>query len=179
MQSGNPNIREEVDDSRGLLKKIQLAIPLFRGYRKLEDIRVADELLRKEISNILQQAMDSLQKTRADLVNLGSFDKLTLIGSSLSRIQEFQGEMLHAQQGSTGISPAIRLDQAKLNGLYEYDFKFLQICSSIREFSNLSSTDNLIASLDKLSSAVDSARRAWESRIQAVEDILLSPKGGK
>lgn len=177
MQSGNPNIREEVNDSRGLLKKIQLHIPLFRGYRKLEDIRVADELLRKEVSNVLQQALDNLQNEKSTLTNQGRFDKLTLVASPMSRIQEFQGELLHAQQGSTGISPAIRLDQGKLNSLYEYDLKFLDISSKIRDMSNLSGSQDLDASLSSISEAVSNARRAWESRIQAVEDILLSTKG--
>lgn len=179
MQSGNPDIREEVDNSRGVIKEIQLLVPFFHGYRKLEDIRVADELLRKEVSNILQQAIDSLQNEKSTLVTQGSFDKLTLIGSSMSRLQEFQGELLHAQQGSSGISPAIRLDKVKLDKLYEYDLKFLKISASIRNLANLSGSDDLAGSVNKLSDAVNSAKTAWESRIQAVEDILLSLGGNK
>lgn len=179
MHSGNPDIREEVDDSRGIIKDIQLIVPFFHGYRKLEDIRVADELLRKEVSKILQQAIDSLQNEKSRLVSQGSFENLTLIGSSMSRLQEFQGELLHAEQGSSGISPAIRLDKVKLDKLYEYDLKFLKISSSIRSLADLSGNENPTASLSKLSEEVDSARNAWESRIEAVEDILLSIRGNK
>lgn len=179
MHSGNPDIREEVDDNRGIIKDIQLIVPFFHGYRKLEDIRVADELLRKEVSKILQQAIDALQNEKAALVNQGTFDKLTLIGSSMSRLQEFQGELLHAQQGSSGISPAIRLDKVKLDKLYEYDLKFLKISAGIRGLANLNGSEDIAGSLSKLSLEVDSARNAWESRIQAVEDILLSIGGNR
>lgn len=173
MESGNPDIRGEVEESRGLLKDIQLIVPFFRGYRKLEDIRAADQLLRKEVSGILQQAIDSLQNEKSSLVNQGSFDKLTMIASSMSRLQEFQGELLHAQQGSSGISPVIRLNRDSLNRLYEYDLKFLKVTQTIKQLSSIEASSDVAASLNKLSEAVIEAKTAWESRIQAVEKILL------
>lgn len=177
MQSGNPDIRGGVQDSRGLLKKIQLHIPIFKGYRKLEDIRVADELLRKQLSDILEKALQSLQNEKSSEVNAGHFEKLTAIASEMSRIQEFQGDLLHAEQGSTGISPAIRLDEGKLNNLYEYDLKFLDVSAKIRELSNLSASADKDKTLQELSSAVQDARNTWNSRIEAVEKILLTPGG--
>lgn len=177
MQPGNPDIRGEVEDSRGLLKKIQLVLPFFRGYRKLEDIRAADQLLRKQISDILQQALNALQQKRTELVNQGQFNSLTLIGSGISSIQEFQGELLHAQQGYSGISPTIRLNAGKLNDLYEYDLKFLDVSANIRDLSTLSGSPDIPASLQKLSDAVNLARTTWQARLAAVEKILLTPGG--
>ena len=48
------DLRNKVEDDRGLLKKIQLAIPGFRGYRQKEDLRIADSLLRIQIADLLQ-----------------------------------------------------------------------------------------------------------------------------
>ena len=42
----SPDIRGTVEDNRGLLKKIQIIVPGFSGYREKEDLRAADELLR-------------------------------------------------------------------------------------------------------------------------------------
>lgn len=179
MQPGNPDIRGEVESSRGLLKKIQLHLPLFRGYRKLEDLRAADELLRKQISDILQQALQALQNERVTLVDKGDFGKLTNIASGISGVQEFQGEILHAQQGYSGISPTIRMDQGKLNDLYEYDLKFLDASANVRDLSVFNASEDLSDSLQKLSNAVNLARTAWESRISAVQNILLTPGGNQ
>lgn len=179
MQPGNPDIRGQVEDDRGLLKKIQLHIPLFKGYRKLEDLRAADELLRKQISDVLQQALQSLQNERVTLVNEGKFDKLTLIASGMSKVQEFQGEVLHAQQGYSGISPSIRMDEGKLNDLYAYDLKFLDASANIREISNIDSSGDLTSSLEKLSEAVSQAKLAWEERLNAVQKILLTIGGNQ
>ena len=68
MNSTNPDIRGEVDESRGLLKKIQLVIPGFKGYRQLDDLRVADALLRKQVSSLLQVSESKLQDARSSTV---------------------------------------------------------------------------------------------------------------
>lgn len=177
MESGNPDIRSAVDNSRGLLKKIQLVIPGYRGYRRLEDLRAADELLRNQISVILQQALNALQSERMKLVAEDDFGKLTLVGSGISIVQEFQGELLHSQQGYSGISPAIRVDESKLGNLYDYDLKFLDISARIKELSDFSSASNLSDALGKLSEEVNNARSAWEARMAAIEKILLTPSG--
>jgi len=38
------DLRTKVEEDRGLLKKIELFLPGFRGYRKKEDLRAADSL---------------------------------------------------------------------------------------------------------------------------------------
>lgn len=177
MQPGNPDIRNEVENSRGLLKQIQIHLPLFRGYRKLEDLRVADELLRKQISSILVQALQNLQDRRVSLVNQGKFDTLTLIASEISDIEEFQGEVLHTQQGYSGISPSIRMDESKVGALYDYDLKFLDAAEKIRDLSKLPESSDLSGSLSSLSNAVRTARESWGERVAAVKGILISSEG--
>ncbi len=173
MEPGKPDIRQEVERSRGLLKKIQLSVPLFRGYRELEDFRQADELLRKQLSDILQQTMESLQEKRVSLVNKGTFGQLTNIASVLSKAQELQGDVLHATQGYSGISPSIRVDGSTLNSLYESDLKFLEVCQNIKN-SSIGNSDNLGEELSKIENEIDLAKTAWSERLEKVENILLS-----
>lgn len=179
MQPGNPDIREEVEKNRGLLKSIQLHVPLFKGYRQLEDLRVADELLRKQISDVLVKALNNLQEGRMALVNQGKFNELTLIASEISRIEEFHGDIQHSQQGYSGISPAIRMDESKVSNLYDHDLKLLNSVENISQLSKISGSQNLASSLSSLSEAVDSASDFWSNRIAAVKEILLTSGGSK
>lgn len=179
MQPGNPDIREEVEKNRGLLKNIQLHIPLFKGYRQLEDLRVADELLRKQISDVLVQALNNLQESRMALVNESKFNELTLIASEISKIQEFQGDILHAQQGYSGISPSIKMDESKISSLYDYDLKLLQSAENIREMSHLSGETDLTASLSSLSHTVNSTKEYWAGRMATVKEIIVTSGGEK
>lgn len=177
MTPDGPDIKKDVDKSRGLLKRIQLLVPGYSGYRRLEDLRAADELLRGQISGILQQSLISLEQERAKLVNDGNFSKLTVIGSGVSKVQQFQGEILHSQQGYSGISPTIRIGPDSLSGLYDYDLKFLNNAERIRELSDFTSSDDLSKSLVNLLQEVDRAKASWNERILAVKKILLTTAG--
>ncbi len=177
MEPGNPDIRQEVERSRGLLKKIQLILPLFKGYRKLEDLREADELLRRQLSDILQQTLKNLQDQRVSLVNSGAFDQLTSIASVISKTQELQGDILHATQGYSGISPAIRVDEGTLNALYESDLKFLEVCQGIKNSSLSSESGQIGSDLSRLNGEIDLARTSWQERILKVQNILIQSGG--
>jgi len=46
------------------LKKLQLPIPGFRGYRTKEEIRVSDEMLRNQAADRLDRAKGNLEQVR-------------------------------------------------------------------------------------------------------------------
>jgi hypothetical protein len=178
-----PNIPDEVVDDRGIIKKIQLYIPGFRAYRIGDDLRVADELLRKQISANLDSAINNLKNARTELSSDGDFNNLTQIGSAISLLQQLSGEILHSAQGYTGISPAIRIDAAKLRDLYDYDLQFLASGDQIAKSSDIetmvSSSDmnGISQRVKAIKNSVAQARASWEKRIESVEGIALQAKG--
>ena len=183
MDTTNPDIRNQVDDSRGVLKRLQLLIPGFRGYRQLEDLRVADALLRKQVAGILQMSERSMQDLRSSLVAAGGYQFLVQSASVLSRLQQFEGELLHSEQGYSGISPSIRIDAQKLNALYEYDLEFIQSANDIQKLSDFSSlispfNEGMFSKqLADLSGSIQKMKVAWEMRIQKIEEIKITPGG--
>ncbi len=179
MDNSSPDIRSEVRESRGLLKKIQLIVPGFRGYRDLEDLRIADQLVRRQISGVFDEALQKLQNLRVKMVNNNDFSRLTQVGSLISLLQEFQGEIAHAQEGYTGISPGIRVTEARLSQLYSYDLNFLTEVEDIKVLCNSMEGGELSTSAEKLQNKIESTRRAWQQRLDAIEEILLRPTGGK
>lgn len=87
MSQGNPDIRQQVEDNRGALKKLQLIIPGLRGYREKEDLRVSDELLRNEMADKLDHAKSNLDALRKQLVGASDFTNLTAVGSLIGRFK--------------------------------------------------------------------------------------------
>lgn len=183
MESSNPDIRGQVDASRGILKKIQLVIPGFRGYRQLEDLRQADELLRKQVASYLQQAEAALQDFRSNLALQQDFSDLTTIASTLSRMQQFEGELLHSQQGYSGFVATIKIDQTKLNDLYQYDYSFLDAASTLlqasTDLSSLSDPESIRKKLSDLTASIQKTKNLWEQRMVTVEKIKLNPGSEK
>jgi hypothetical protein len=178
MSSDNPDIREQVDASRGFSKKLQLLVPGLRGYRQLEDVRAADEILRNQVGDKLDIAKGNLESVRKDMANNGDFANLTKVGSLISQIQQLSGNVRHSAQGYSGFAPTIRVDENTLNRLYEYDYNFVNSAVMLQTVSspaNFSSVDpaTFQNALSKVGSAVNDFKTAWQQRLEAVENILL------
>lgn len=125
------DIRDQVEDDRGLLKKIQLVIPGFRGYRKREDIRAADSILRLQMADGLIQVRQGLEEARSSMVEEYQSKNIDRIGGAINHVQTLEGKVRHAEQGYTGFSPAVRIEEAELNRLYEYDASMIRSIQSL------------------------------------------------
>lgn len=120
------DLRETVADDRGLIKKIQLAIPGFRGYRLKEDVRAADSLLRYQLADTLKtDVLAGLEFVRESASNNLELDLMNDIATVLSQAKTIESRIRHAEQGYSGISPAYRIGEEELNKLYEYDLSLL------------------------------------------------------
>lgn len=180
MSSENPDIRQQVDQNRGFLKKLELMVPGLSGYRDKEDIRVADELLRNQVADKLDQAKANLENFRKQLVNNNDFTNLTSLGSLINQIQQLSGQVRHSEQGYSGFVPTIKVDQTKLDSLYEYDYNFV---ASAGQLLSITSPANLIYNptepnsvqpvLASVGSAISDYKQKWSVRIEAIENIQV------
>lgn len=119
------DLRERVEEERGLLKRIQLHIPGFAGYRRREDIRAADNMLRIQMANMLKEARLAAEEAREALAEGGAFRDIDTLGRLINRFQSLEGKVRHAEGGYSGISATIRIEEPKLERLYEYDASLL------------------------------------------------------
>lgn len=129
------DLRDKVEEDRGLIKKIQLCIPGFRGYRQKEDIRIADSMLRQQIADELKNTvLLPLEMTREAASRALELDLMNDLAAVISQAKTAEAKIRHAEQGYTGISPAARIKKTELNALYEYD---LALIDGIRGLGDL------------------------------------------
>ena len=178
MSQGNPDIRQQVDASRGPLKKLQLLIPGLRGYRKLEDIRVSDEMLRNQTADKIDGARQNLEQLRKLVAASNDFTNLSSVGSLASQLQALSGEVRHAQQGYSGWVAPIAINEEKLNKLYEYDYAFV---SSVMDLATAtgkivydpSVPNSIQTAIGQISRTIGDIRQKWSTRMEAIEGIAL------
>lgn len=121
------DLKKRVQEDRGLIKNIQLAIPGFRGYRKREDIRSSDSLLRAQIADQLHDDVAVvLEESRKSLAESLDFSLLKEIGRLIQIEKTIEARIRHAEQGYSGISPNYRIEEDELNALYQYDWNLIQ-----------------------------------------------------
>lgn len=156
-------------------------IPGLRGYRSKEDIRVADDLLRNQVSDKIDLAKSNLEGLRKQMVLASDFTNLGTVGSLISQFQQFSGEIRHSQQGYSGFAATFSFDDARLNKLYEYDYNFVNAAYALvtqTSAPNLTYDPTSPASvqpqLQKIQSLVSDFKLKWSQRMEAVENILQS-----
>jgi len=180
MSQDNPDIRQQVDASRGPQKKLELLIPGLRGYRTLEDLRVSDSLLRNQVADKMDQAKANLENLRKQLVAAGDFTNLSTLGSLIFQMQQVSGEVRHAQQGYSGFVATISINADRLNKLYDYDYDFV---NSAIQLLSLTSAQNLTydatapnsiqPKISAVSAAMADFKQKWSVRMEAIENILV------
>ena len=180
MQNGDGNdIRSDVEDNRSILKKIQLLVPGFSGYREKEDIRIADQLLRSQVSGIFHNCIGILGNMRQSLSQCFKMPNLMGIADLISLLQALDGDILHAEQGYSGFAAPIKIRDSNLDRMYDFDFSFI---NSGHEIANLLGTNTDPCSMDdkELSSILARSkslalqcRESWSHRLEEIEKIRV------
>jgi len=167
-----PDIRERVEEDRGLLKKIQLLIPGYAGYRRREDIRQADSLLRLQLYDRVKRVRTELEGIRDQMAANGKFQGLQAIGNLIFQLQGTEAKVRHAEGGYSGISPAIRIEESELDKLYEYDYAMLEAldrCASVvPAIQAAGDAQSFDAGLKAFKEALASFEQAWSQRMIAI-----------
>jgi len=181
--AGAPSVdlRERVDQDRGVLKRLQLLIPGYRGYRQGDDDRAADNLLRMQTADKIRNARTTMENARSALTNANQFSALTDLAPLLADLQRLEGEIRHAEQGYTGISPSVRINPQQLDRLYEYDYGFVvaadQVNQTVSQLATAATQGGASAVpgiMTNARSQISQLEQAWKARLQAVEGIRVS-----
>ncbi len=177
------DIRQKVEGDRGFLKRVQMLVPGFRGYREGEDLRAADSLLRREVADKVKAARGTIENARAALSNAGQFNTLMDLAPLVADLLRIEGEIRAAQQGYTGISPAVRIRPEQLDRLYEYDYGFALAADQLNQTVNAvpallggpsPNPAGVGAVLTTARTQLSQLDAAFKARIQVVEGIQVS-----
>ncbi|MFQ6012970.1 MAG: hypothetical protein ACE5LS_04935 [Thermoplasmata archaeon] len=174
-----PDLRERVEAERGLLKRIQLHIPGFAGYRRREDLRQAENMLRIQMANSLKSARETTEEARELMVEENRYKELDRVGRIINRFRTLEGRVRHAEGGYSGISPAIRIEDAEINRLYEYDASLLDDASTLgKETAELKVAAGEGKGLRKrtkeIRSQLDAFEDTFEKRMLVVTDTEVT-----
>ncbi len=129
----------------GWIEKAAMLIPGYRGYKKRENLREDDRLVRKYVADILRQAAANLQEALREISNrLGSQlmvitqypgNPLQLLDDAARRILAEANQVEHAEMGYSPSFSRLKVKEEELRRLLEIDNAMIGYANVILEVS--------------------------------------------
>lgn len=159
---------------RGVLESILDAIPGYGGYRDKQLRRDADRLLREHIAEELGQQLRRLSELQRRLVETQQLQLTDDLERVARRLQTVRDQVRTAPSGYAGFFDVVKIREAELDRLYEYDRALLDEMSRLHEGvtalgTTIESRTGVEEAIRHLGEDVDHLADYWRRR----EDVVL------
>lgn len=156
------DLYDKVVSQQDILKKLIAKIPGFKGYFEMVDRRQADKVLREVIADRFQAQWVRLSTIQRDMVKAGKIDTIDDLEEAAIKLRTFVDRIKTASYGYTGFFDAIKINEAELTQLYQYDLTMVELGDAVS-----AAIDNLEASVD-----TDGFPAAVRNTVQKAQDSI-------
>jgi len=109
-----------------------------------------------------------LEASREAAAESSPMISLSNLGNVIFELEGMEARVRHAEQGYSGFSPAIRIEEEELDRLYEYDYAMIEGLE--RATNDLSTLRTAAEGNDK--AAFDNSVRALRADLKAFDDAF-------
>ncbi len=145
----------------GLLEKLEMIIPGFRGYKKKELIREDDILIRRYIYSELSKLKDRVRKLQLRALDGRYAGSLTLLDKIWKSLDLAASKIKNAPAGYAGLFDRVKVRENELEMLKEVDSR---IAARVLELNEL------IAKVEQDPSLLEDFYFKVEDLVNAIED---------
>jgi len=135
--------------------------------------READKLLRLQVARGFEEQQRRLNRVQVQLVNGGRLGGLVLLDRAMMRLQLLVDRLKTASYGYAGLFSALKVKEAELGALYDYDASLLGSVDKIKALIDAVSAAATDAEMTKAGNdlllALDEANEVFSKR----QDVLL------
>jgi hypothetical protein len=151
---------------RNWIEAVLRIIPGFHGYLEKEYRRESDAMTRQTVAERLQQAKRGLDDAARQAADAGKFDRLPPIERLRVRVDTMIGRIRGAVAGYSGFFDIVRIDEDRLEQVYEHDYGLLVTADQLVEVLQRlgGAAETLVPELAICQSRLDALQRAWEVR---------------
>src|SRR5512146_737360 len=133
---------ERVTADQDIFKKILSKVPGFSGYIARSNRRSADKLLRETVAARFEEIWQHISSLQRDLISQGGIAYVDDLEAAAIKIRQFTDRVRTASYGYSGLFDAVKINEAELANLYQYDYAMLELVDQVN-----SAVDNVEASL--------------------------------
>ena len=115
------DLLNKIQSGQNALERIASAIPGFAGYRDKERRREADRIAREHMAARLEGSKRDLDTLAANASRVGALDAINDIETARKRTDKVAARLRYADRGYSGFFDAIKVDEAALDRVYQFD----------------------------------------------------------
>lgn len=151
------------------LERLAAKIPGYRGYKEKESRREADRLLRQHLVAQLDEERRRLTEIQRRMLDSGGLRMLDDVDRVLIKVQKLSDTIRSASYGYAGLFDAIKVKEAQLDALYQFDNEMVEKVGAIREavkalVAAQDANTDLRPAIDQVLAAAEEANRHWRER---------------
>jgi len=154
MSDMKDQIYQRVTDSMDIFKKLASKIPGFKGYVERQNRRDSDKLIRDTLFRRFRELEGRVSDLQVEFINKGEIDQTDDLEKAALRLRTFADKVRTAPRGYAGLFDAIKINEAELAKLYEFDAALMDKADEIgRAIDNIQAsvgTDGLPAAIRNL-----------------------------
>ncbi|MBP7867852.1 MAG: hypothetical protein KA419_18125 [Acidobacteria bacterium] len=125
------DVREKMTQQRRWFEKVLLWIPGFRGYLQKEYRRDADHILRQFLAQQVQEGKKHVQQAVRAVTDNGKIMLLKSVDQVNNLMEKIENRIKFAAHGYSGVFDAVKVKEAELDQLYEFDARLLDVLGEL------------------------------------------------
>ncbi len=167
------SILDKARAGQGVLEQLANAIPGFQGYREKELRRDADRVEREHLAVLLEECKRPFNALANDATRSGALDAINDVETARKRLDKLVARIRYADRGYAGFFDAIKVDEALLECVYEFDLGLVADVDAVHDSAEAAdAAADVKAGLAPVIAALD----ALDARLGERERILSGIK---
>ena len=167
------NLFEKVSGQMDIFKKLASYIPGFSGYVERQNRRAADKLLRESVAARFEELWRRTSELQTQMVSEGMIALMDDMEQAAIKLRTFADKIKTASYGYAGFFDAVKIKEAELNQLYQFDLAFFDVAEQIgRALDNVEASmgdeEGLKAAIRNLISLAREAVTTFERRYEMI-----------
>jgi hypothetical protein len=155
-------------------KRILSKVPGFSGYIERQSRRDADKMLREVVAKRFEEHWQRVSAIQRDFIARGEITYIDDLESAAIHLRTFADRVRRAARGYSGLFDAVKINEAELTKLYQYDATMLELADEVgRALDNLEASigsDGLPAALRHLTTIARECQTVFDKR----EELIVS-----
>jgi len=167
---------EKAREEMRLSERILAELPGFRGYKEKELRRESDKLIRNHLYQKLTEARKDLKETFQKLSDSKLHEVLTDMDRFIMRFDRIAEKINHASYGYAGFFNIVKVDEAKLDKMIEFDTGLLDDVEKIAQETTAFKKEVAKRNFEKVSEHIDnlsSMLEELEETFNGREEVIL------